>query len=197
MEGERLERLGYLTTEFQRPHSRRDNAASELLLLSVSSNPTRATPVSRRVTNEARVPHRIRSLAFPPSLLPPSYYMQKRENAGKHDRIKAATNFNADWVLIAYVSILGAPARARREIRRENTNDQTGKRYFQWYSRQRNCVIENTHIELRRLYEYLQSRIVIYLLISTHLTLPRAICIAFFYFSDFVMRWIVCFITIL
>lgn len=37
-------------------------------------------------------------------------YTQKRENADEHDRIKAATNFNADWVLIAYVSILGAPA---------------------------------------------------------------------------------------
>lgn len=103
MEGERLERLGYLTTEFQRPRSRRDNAG--VGSSSVSSNSTR-----RRLVTNAR-----RGAAA--SSNSPPYYTQKRENADKHDRIKAATNFNADWVLIAYVSILGAPT--LRRIRRQ------------------------------------------------------------------------------
>lgn len=106
MEGEWLERLGYLTTEFQRPRSRRDNAARRIR----SFSPRVATPRAPQLS----VPPRDERGTAASSNSPPPYYMQKRENAGKHDRIKAATNFNADWVLIAYVSILGAPARCIR-----------------------------------------------------------------------------------
>lgn len=80
MEGERLERLGYLTTEFQHSRLRRDNAVSVLLLCEAALH---APPPrdERGVGASSNSPRIIR---------------RKRENADKHDRIKAATNFNAD-----------------------------------------------------------------------------------------------------
>jgi len=97
MEGEWLERLGYLTTEFQRSRPCGDNAMSESsfsLWVATPRTPLVSSCDERGAGASSNSPRII----------------QKRENADEHDRIKAATNFNADWVLIAYVSILGAPA---------------------------------------------------------------------------------------
>lgn len=76
MEGEWLERLGYLTTEFQRLHRGIDNAMSELLY--------ECNSTQRRTRRGCLI-----EFSFP-------YYMRKRENAEEHDRIKATTIFNTD-----------------------------------------------------------------------------------------------------
>lgn len=117
----------------------------------------------------------------------PPYYMQKRENAGKHDRIKAATNFNAG--LLSAHCLCEHPGRARVRGTFGNTNNR--ERYFHWYSRRsvRNCVIENTHIEFTA-YQFARISTIAnrYEFINIiHLISPRAryTDAPFFHFSNF------------
>lgn len=73
-----MKRLGYLTTEFQRLRHGVHNATVVDPLWSATLLAT--TKERRGCLIEFSSP----------------YYMRKRENAGEHDRIKAATIFNTD-----------------------------------------------------------------------------------------------------